>query len=270
MGTEVIKSARTQASDSVRSGGSSHFVLDGFLPEPLLRSAAAQIHEGKGDENGCLPDADICSHDLTHDGGFVKEYGKNMYVNEWLMPDAVQQLLSLLRSAGWIRMLQDVLRVSGLIPDPHVLGSGIMNVVQGGYLRLHLDYNWVPSTRLYRRAAVFVYLNEDWEEQFGGALEVWNRFLTRCTLQTLPVFGRVVGLLLDDFTYHGHPHPLRVPVGRSRRSIGLYYYTTSRPASECRQGNCELARQTTWAEVDCRRCHGSCCKESCSRNSSMR
>jgi hypothetical protein len=35
-----------------------------------------------------------------------------------------------------------------------------------------------------------------------------------------------------DFTYHGHPDPLRCPEHMTRKSLALYYFSNGRPAEE--------------------------------------
>lgn len=57
----------------------------------------------------------------------------------------------------------------------------------------------------------------------------------------LPTLGRMVAFVTTDFSYHGHPRPLRAPRGRSRRSFAMYYYTVDRPATDCADGNCRPA-----------------------------
>jgi hypothetical protein len=39
-----------------------------------------------------------------------------------------------------------------------------------------------------------------------------------------------------DYSYHGHPDPLRCPPERSRKSLALYYYTNGRPKEEVNDG----------------------------------
>lgn len=39
----------------------------------------------------------------------------------------------------------------------------------------------------------------------------------------------------SDFAYHGHPEPLAGPEGWTRKSIALYYYSATRPASKLTQ-----------------------------------
>lgn len=54
---------------------------------------------------------------------------------------------------------------------------------------------------------------------------LWNRNLTACVQRIKPKFGRFVAFSTTDFSYHGHPSPMRIPGDRMRRSIAMYYYT---------------------------------------------
>jgi hypothetical protein len=40
-----------------------------------------------------------------------------------------------------------------------------------------------------------------------------------------PIAGRAVIFNTSTLTYHGHPHPLRCPEDRARKSISAFYYT---------------------------------------------
>ena len=51
---------------------------------------------------------------------------------------------------------------------------------------------------------VLVYLNRDWKEEYGGALELWSKDKSRCVRQILPVFNRTVIFTITDWAFHGH------------------------------------------------------------------
>ena len=87
-----------------------------------------------------------------------------------------------------------------------------------------------PRLKLYRRLNLLIYLNKDWQEGWGGALELWDRTGQRCVLAIPPVFNRAVLFDTSNFSYHGHPHPLACPPERSRKSVALYYYSLDCPA----------------------------------------
>ena len=77
-----------------------------------------------------------------------------------------------------------------------------------------------------------MYLNRDWEESYGGHLELWNKEMTNCEKKILPSFNTMVIFSTTDFSNHGHPEPLNCPKQISRKSIALYYFSSGRPKEE--------------------------------------
>lgn len=76
-----------------------------------------------------------------------------------------------------------------------------------------------------------------------------------------PSMGRLVVFSSTDFSYHGHPEPLKAPATRSRRSLALYYYSMSRPADECVEKNCESDHSTLWQTPKCGSCLDPACRK---------
>jgi hypothetical protein len=71
----------------------------------------------------------------------------------------------------------------------------------------------------------------------------------RCERSILPDLGVFAVFSSTDFSYHGHPQPMRLPRGRMRRSIAFYYYTTTRPSDECERGDCDEFRNAEWKRL---------------------
>ena len=141
-------------------------------------------------------------------------------------------LLYHLNSISFLDFLSHVTGIEHLIPDPTFDGGGLHQIVPGGKLGVHADYNKHPRYELDRRLNVLIYLNKDWNEEYGGHLELWDRDMTRCEAKVLPVFNRMMVFGTTDFTFHGHPDPLRCPEGMSRKSLALYYFSNGRPPEE--------------------------------------
>jgi len=139
-----------------------------------------------------------------------------------------------LNSATFLAFLEKLTGIEGLIPDPLLFGGGLHQILPGGKLAIHADFNRHPHLKLDRRLNLLVYLNKDWKEEYGGHFELWGRDMKTCERRVLPVFNRLVVFSTTDFSYHGHPDPLRCPEGRARRSLALYYYSNGRPAEEVR------------------------------------
>jgi hypothetical protein len=75
---------------------------------------------------------------------------------------------------------------------------------------------------------VIIYLNEQWQDEWGGFLELWDRKMTAPVKSVAPLFNRCVVFNTDADSFHGHPDPLATPADVKRRSIALYYYTASK------------------------------------------
>jgi hypothetical protein len=141
-------------------------------------------------------------------------------------------LLYHLNSITFLEFLSSVTGIANLIPDPCFDGGGLHQIVRGGKLGIHSDFNKHPRYGLDRRLNLLLYLNKDWREEYGGHLELWNREMTRCEEKILPVFNRLMVFGTTDFTYHGHPDPLQCPESMTRKSLALYYFSNGRPEEE--------------------------------------
>ncbi|MDX1480008.1 MAG: 2OG-Fe(II) oxygenase [Saprospiraceae bacterium] len=149
------------------------------------------------------------------------------------MGPTTRELVAYLRDEPFLRLLQDLTGIKEtLISDPYFDGGGLHEIKRGGFLKIHADFNKHKLTGLDRRVNVLIYLNNDWKEEWGGHLELWDRDMTACQSRIAPQFNTMVIFNTDDFSYHGHPDPLNCPPTRSRRSLALYYYSNGRPSHE--------------------------------------
>lgn len=163
--------------------------------------------------------------------GFEKKIATS---KEQLLPPLVRRTLQELNTAPFIGFLETLTGIEGLIPDPHMLGGGIHLSRPGDLLGIHADFNWHPGLKLHRRVNVLVYLNPDWDEAWGGDLELWDATASHCVRRVAPRMNRAVVFNTRSDTFHGHPRPLACPEGVFRQSIAAYYYTAERPVAEVR------------------------------------
>jgi hypothetical protein len=120
--------------------------------------------------------------------------------------------------------VEKVAGIDGLVPDTTLAGAGLHQGGRGSYLRLHADHNTHPldDTR-YRRVNVLIYLNEIWDAQWNGDLELWDRQAGSCQKRIAPVFNRCVISEVSDTSFHGYDS-LRLPRNRTRKALAAYYY----------------------------------------------
>ena len=148
------------------------------------------------------------------------------------IPPKILSFLALLNSAQFLEFLETITGIHGLITDPYFDGGGLHQIVRGGKLEIHSDFNRHKSLNLDRRLNLLIYLNKDWRDEYGGHFELWDREMTSSQKKVLPTFNRTVLFGTTDYTYHGHPDPLMCPEGVTRKSLALYYFSMGRPADE--------------------------------------
>ena len=166
------------------------------------------------------------------------------YWHENPLRPRIQLFLYEMNSAPLLQFLEALTGIGGLVSDPYYGGAGPHQIERGGFLKVHVDFNWHPLLKLDRRLNMLVYLNKDWKEEYGGHLELWNRDVSRCEQKVLPVFNRTVVFSTTDFSYHGHPTPLACPEGRTRKSVSFYYYSNGRPDEERSAPHDTIFRET--------------------------
>lgn len=190
-------------------------VIENFLPEDLIDQLWTDYPE---------PDAETWTRrDSPHQ--FVK-----LTQNQGF-DGVLKQAFDFMESAEFTQWLSDVTGVTELMSDPtYRVGGGLHQIGDGGFLDVHVDFNIHNKTKSHRRLNLLLYLNKDWEEQWGGKLSLWDlRDGKEDKLQEYaPFFNRAIVFETNEISYHGHPEPLELPDGHVRKSIALYYYTEER------------------------------------------
>lgn len=205
-----------------------HVVIDGLIEKAALRTVLVEF--GKVDETAWK------SRSLD------TERKRSNEAEETFGPYTTK-LIHTLNSGNFLRFLERLTGVEGLIADPYLRGGGLHEIRQGGKLDVHADFNLQRQLRLYRRLNLLLYLNRDWDDAWGGHLELWDRDLTRCARRIVPLFNRTVIFNTTSHSYHGHPEPLACPDKRARRSIAVYYYTVECPPDTEREPHTTIFQQ---------------------------
>lgn len=156
---------------------------------------------------------------------------------EYRFGENTKAFMHFLNSQPFLEFLTLLTGIENLVPDPYFEGGGCHQIQRGGKLKVHADFNKHPNNNLDRRLNVLVYMNEDWEESYGGHFELWDREMQSCRKKILPLFNRMAIFSTTSHSYHGHPNELTCPPDRTRKSLALYYYTNGRPEEEIEPGH---------------------------------
>jgi len=201
-----------------------HAVIDDFLPRGVAERGAEEF---PGPSFPLFRQRDDGAHQL-------KKLGRVQEAGFRELPTFLRHLLDEFNGKAFLDFLEGLTGIPGLIGDPHFRGGALHQILPGGKLAIHADFNWDERRRLDRRVNVLFYLNRAWQEEHGGELELWNEDMSRCEARIAPVFNRCVIFNTTSTSYHGHPEPLRCPEGVTRKSMAFYYYTNGRPDDEKR------------------------------------
>ncbi|MBI1402408.1 MAG: 2OG-Fe(II) oxygenase [Porphyrobacter sp.] len=188
-----------------------HIAIDDFLSRDLLREVARNFPP----------------RELAVSFKREQENLKYQFMPENVPDDLTRNLFFALNSEPFLKFLSAMTGIEGLIADPYFTGGGLHETLRGGHLGVHADFNRHKIMNVRRRLNVLVYLNEDWQDEWGGHLELWSKNMKKVQRKVAPVIGRCVVFNTDLDSWHGHPDPLNTPEGLSRRSIATYYYTSA-------------------------------------------
>lgn len=142
-----------------------------------------------------------------------------------------------LKSETFLRLMSDLTGVPDLLPDINMYGGGTHENRHGQELDAHIDFNYDPPTKLHRRLNLLVYLNKEWDESWGGSIELHSNPRKPDENQIssfTPDFNRAVIFETNEYSWHGF-RKINLPADRrhlSRKSLSVYLYTKTRPQHE--------------------------------------
>jgi len=186
-----------------------HIMMEDFLDKDALRALVAEF-----------PDRDGRTYFDR-----AQERLKYQFDPNTVESFRVRNLLNELNGEPFLAFLSAMTGIEGLISDPYFAGGGLHETLSGGHLSIHADFNIHKEMNVQRRLNLLIYLNDDWPEEYGGHLELWDKKMRGAAKSVLPVMSRAVVFSTDLQSFHGQPDPVRCPPDRSRRSIATYYYT---------------------------------------------
>ena len=141
-------------------------------------------------------------------------------------PPLIGQLVDELNSDEFVKWLSTLIEIPELRADPSLEGGGMHQTESGGFLNIHADFQMHPHKAKWRRRCnLILYLNHDWDQQWGGDLELWDKQVMKCGARIAPAFNCAVIFNTTAESLHGYPEPIQCPQHVTRKSLALYYYT---------------------------------------------
>jgi Rps23 Pro-64 3,4-dihydroxylase Tpa1-like proline 4-hydroxylase len=200
-----------------------HVVVDGFLEPVFLEALKSEFP--RFDEKKALNE-------------FGEVGGKAVQEHLPTLGPAYAMLDRLLQSKDFLALMGDLTGIPHLLYDPGYVGGGTHENRHGQDLDMHIDFNYHPTEKWHRRLNLILFLNPEWDENWGGCLELqrdpWNPE-DPVVVSAAPLENRCVVFETSERSWHGFRR-IEIPESRraeiSRRSIAVYFYTHERPPEE--------------------------------------
>lgn len=150
--------------------------------------------------------------------------------------EAYRQVDEFIQTQEFLSFMSEISGMPDLMYDPEYHGGGTHENLDGASLYTHVDFNYHPKG-WHRRLNLIVYLSPEWEQEWGGSLELhsnpWEPWADQAT--AVPTkFNHAVLFETSEHSWHGFPR-INLPADRkhlSRKSFAIYLYTKDRPADQ--------------------------------------
>ena len=150
--------------------------------------------------------------------------------------DAYREVDDFIQTPEFLNLMSEITGIPDLMYDSEYHGGGTHENVDGASLYTHVDFNYHPKG-WHRRLNLIVYLSPEWEEEWGGSLELhsnpWEPWDDHA--KTVPTkFNHAVIFETSEHSWHGFPR-IQLPEDRrnlTRKSFAIYLYTKDRPRTK--------------------------------------
>ena len=148
---------------------------------------------------------------------------KYAYDNINVLPTDLKDYFYMMSSRQFIDIVKSTTNITDLEYDPYLHGAGLHRHGNHGKLDIHLDYEKHPYSGKERRINVILFLSKDWQEEWNGASELWNKDVSMCVQKTNIKFNRAIIFKTNDISWHGMPDTIKCPENTYRSSLAYYY-----------------------------------------------
>lgn len=216
---------RSHTEDLARQFGAAqpfrHIVIEQFLDPQFCRELIAQFPP-------------FAAGDARNESGELA--GKSVMNDIVRLGPPYVRFDRLMRDGEFLSTIGRIAGIPGLLYDEDYIGGGTHENRDGQELDSHVDFNYHPRRGWHRRLNLIVFLNPQWDEAWGGCLELLREPSadTGDARKTVtPLANRAVIFETTESSWHGF-RVIRTPPGSgiARKSLAVYFYSHDRPAAE--------------------------------------
>ena len=131
-------------------------------------------------------------------------------------------------SEEFLKAMSAISGIPDLVGDISLYGGGTHENLNGQELDPHVDFNYVSGGRAHRRMNLLIYLNKNWNPEWGGAIEVHSnpRDPDNNKIAAYNVdFNKALLFETNEYSWHGFPRiclPAELSATHSRKCLSIY------------------------------------------------
>lgn len=199
-----------------------HLVIENFLREDLAQQLLDEFP---------VFDPQKAMNEMGYVGG------KAVHENLKEISSLYAKFADYVCSEAFLNSVSEMTGIPKLIGDETFFGGGTHENLHGQDLDAHVDFNYDERRWLHRRLNLIIFLNHEWEDSWGGLLELHSNPRDPDCNQVMafaPLFNRCVLFETNEYSWHGFPR-INLPEDKrhiSRKSLSIYLYSKERPPEE--------------------------------------
>lgn len=201
--SENKASLKQQYTDSSRQIG--YFYIDDVLPE----SEALKLYSAFP-----KPDEMMLKKSLREDKYVAAQMDKYNPV--------LEEIIYAFQDERIVKLVGEICSIQNPLPDHNLYAGGISAMGKGQFLNPHLDNSHDKDRQLWRVLNLLYYVTPDWDENYGGNLELWPDGMKRQQITIHSKFNRLAVMATHNDSLHSVSP---VTFDGFRRCISNYYFS---------------------------------------------
>ena len=121
-----------------------------------------------------------------------------------------------------VNFFKRTLNIESLYPDENLYAGGISLMAQNNFLNPHLDNSHDKDRNHWRVFNLLFYVTPDWEEHFGGNLEIWPNGPSDKPITIFSKFNRLAVMATHNKSWHSVS---QIEVNGVRCCVSNYYFS---------------------------------------------
>ncbi len=138
----------------------------------------------------------------------------------------LEEIIYAFQDARVVKLIAEITGLEELMPDEYLYAGGVSLMEYGCFLNPHLDNSHDKDISNYRVLNLLYYVTPDWQENYGGNLELWDQTLKQPCRTIHSKFNRLVIMVTNKSSLHS-VSPIK---HHGRRCCVSNYYFSPKPA----------------------------------------